>query len=157
MSLRGSINFFPGSASPSNLVLVALRETFEDVDVRAVLVQTEPRTTQGVGTIVEDYFVLAPPVKEDFTIIVSSYRLVTPFGYRIAGEARENTVVIAGPSIHAGTVHRLIRHELGHVFRLSEHLDCVMSPHYVDDPSYCATCTSALRSQDIKLVGGKAL
>ena len=156
MLLRGCINFFPESSDAASMVLRVLRETLKDLDVASTLLQNEPCPTHYGVSIVDDYFAAAGAPKEDFTIIIASRRIETSFGYRIAGETRDRMIVVAGPSINTQTVHRLIRHELGHVFDLPEHPDCVMWHHYIADPSYCATCVSQLKSRQVYLVGAAA-
>jgi len=85
----------------------------------------------------------------DIYILFVKARLVTEFGYRISAEARDNKIVISSISSEDASIERLIRHEIGHCFGLKEHLDCAMSPYYVEDPTYCNACKKYLYDKGI--------
>ena len=81
---------------------------------------------------------------EDLVLFLAPLRLVTPFGYKIAGETRGKCIVVSSLVVTSQNISRLLRHEMGHFFGLSEHLGCVMSPYAIEDPTFCQTCVSTL-------------
>ena len=82
--------------------------------------------------------------REDLAFVVAPVRLVTPFGYRIAGESRGRCIVVSSVITTPFNLPRLLRHEMGHYFGLSEHLGCVMSPYTIDDARFCPSCVLTL-------------
>jgi hypothetical protein len=96
----------------------------------------------------EVLFALAEPMvtgREELVLILAPVALITPFGYRIAGETRGKCIAVSSLVVTSRNFLRLLRHEMGHYFGLSEHLDCVMSPYTVEDPRFCRTCVCTLR------------
>src|ERR1017187_432402 len=82
-------------------------------------------------------------------ILIAPTGLVTPFGYRIAGESKGGVIVVSGTAVNCQNYARLLRHEIGHFFGLPEHLDCVMSPYRSEEAAYCSACRSELQSAGI--------
>lgn len=85
----------------------------------------------------------------DLVIVLVPQRLVTPFGYAVAGECRGNIIVLSTEALTMDLLPRLLRHEIGHSLGIEEHLDCVMSRYQVRDASYCPHCIQILHSQGI--------
>jgi hypothetical protein len=87
--------------------------------------------------------------REDLTLILAPVKLMTPFGYKIAGETRGNCIAVSSLVTTLQNLPRLLRHEIGHYFGLSEHLGCVMSSYTVEDPRFCQTCVDTLRQRGV--------
>lgn len=132
-----AVIFWSDSRDSAEHVTAAIRETFLDA---AIHLEELDSFAETKNNLVDSYFNV---VVEgcDVTIIVAPIRLQTAFGRRLAGEAREHTVVLSGPLITQINAVRLVRHEIGHVFGLDEHLDCVMSPYAAEIPKFCSKCT----------------
>jgi hypothetical protein len=74
--------------------------------------------------------------------------LVTPFGRSIGGEYYDGVILISSLCAeHPVSLPRLLTHEIGHYLGLSEHLDCVMSPYYIEDTTFCTSWVHALAKQ----------
>jgi len=90
-------------------------------------------------------------------VFISAALLITPLGYRIAGESNGNIIILSGMLMTTENFVRLLRHEIGHYFGLSEHLNCVMSPFWIDDHSYCNKCQIQLASAGVEWINRIAI
>ncbi len=88
-------------------------------------------------------------------VLLAPIRLVTPFDYHPIAETRESLVVVSTSRMDKKDLPRVLRHEFGHVFGIEEHLDCVMSPYFVEDPSFCEKCDRILKEK-LQVLKGQA-
>jgi hypothetical protein len=86
----------------------------------------------------------------DVIVLLASAAIETGFGYPLAAECRGNTIAISTVGVNPKNLVRVLRHELGHLFGLKEHLDCVMSRYQVEDPGFCGACVDYLRGLGIE-------
>lgn len=148
--LSGVIACFNSSLDAAQTVGRSLVSTFESVNLRLEELGESPVTPDNIGTT--PYFELLKLFpNDDFVILLVADDLCTSFGKRVAAETRETYIVVSTIHLNASNADRLIRHELGHVFGFSEHLECVMSRYYVEDHGFCVHCADALSRRNIAL------
>ena len=153
MSLRGRLEFYQEWTAAAQLASAVVHETFNELELVTMPIESDRPSLSSRIEVIDPYFNLdTVQPTDDFLIVISPCRLQTAFGYAIAGETRQKTVVISGPLLSSENAKRLIRHELGHVFGLDEHLECVMSPYYVEHSRFCTICVDALASRNVRLM-----
>jgi len=88
--------------------------------------------------------------KDDLVPLLAPIRILTPFYKPIVGETKKNIIIVSIQNIKKEDLIRILRHEIGHLFNLNEHLNCVMSPYAVEEPVFCSECISKIRSYGIE-------